>query len=700
MPAVPLAIFDLTVTRRIDDTGAGAVFILNVTQPDRTTAAVFLMELTSFLADAYASNVVQIGTLLELDFGAGWETIPLSERAVEISIGEHLDAFTDDCSITIAGDEYSPLYSALTRAKTPVRLTGYYGVAGAVTDRVLFEGFVSQGQWNTPPAAVTLNLLDNASLDSEKTVAINIVPGSLRTRKSIVEEIAAALSITLDEIILPNDGGLVVKAKSEGGTKRFPEYVNQILSPVGAQFACIGGRNIIKRFEPAATPDRILTTRDISGAISIDPPATGVANIITATGSTFDHAAIEASADSGAPEVTETVVYAPAFTFIPQQPVEVQDASGVLTPYVGGYGAILQETEISRVRTETTRTPERVTTVVTEWGWYLPRCAPIQQQLDGSIDYRHCFVYEDGSYSLEVIARYRIVREYISVDELTETGSQKTETTRSWGIRKRAIAVLDSSLMEVPYLTDMTAEGEGWVTTSEEYLETETVTTTVTADSEGLVTEQVTETERYTARPKPKVENALVYGPAGSVSYKASSPETMQMVERERVSYVPINRESYLVRTEIYTSDGGTQPRTDQSMTGSRPKLELANSKPPIGQSQLMTATFRNEVSIAMNGEIRGADGSLQNEECETPAELAFVAKEHARELGAIRGSFPMPWDLTIHKGKTIQLDIPPTRYGFEGKSLLVEDVERSLNLTTTENNQNVSFVYYPPELQ
>jgi hypothetical protein len=686
-------------------------------------------EVSDDLLVAYGAAKAEIGFGVWIDYGGGFEEVPPAWLGPGLSINESLAGFADAADFSLLGWQWNPLHAALLRAKRPVLIYGYFGVSGRVVPVRLFSGFVDSGTWNADPPGASVHLLDSASSASEKLVTLNIDAGQGLTRGHWVRTILADAGVTDYDLNLPADGGIVTKGHSFGG-QRLWDAVNDFLSPTGARVAVIDGRPRITRWLPAGVPHRTIGENDLRPGLSIAPPPTGTPNVIVVSGSLYDHTANDddGNEQGGPSEILHIgwMSYAPA--------TEKQLATGeieAVTP-----GPEYYPVTIRRIVSDS-QPPETITdgpfagairTITTmdtfEWRAARSWVMGMQTDSDGYVTgfvYNVVYLHPDGRWSESAsVSGPVLVRSEQEVRLVypDEHRTVTTQTRREFYQRKTYVgtmhadgriryrghggATLNPGTYSAFPLND---KGEGLYPPAEgdeAFQVVERTVETVQADADDLVTYEERKVERMYARRTAIRPDALMFGPIGNETARRDSYEALRPYSLERTDYItlPDGR----VRTVVtYSSDDeGERPAEITTRAGGRPSLNLSGSSAPLGRSTPSTVMLRNEYLIAANGEI---EEHLSNEFAETDSELRMVALERGRELWAFRANIPTHFDVTIHKGTTIDFDVHAVRiedgrtFDMRGTRWLVNEVSRTLSNEDGSNEQMIQAAYYPPDV-
>lgn len=711
MPRVPVGLINLTVTSVTAEPGGPPITadLLLMAGDDDQFADVDLT-VTSILAEAYASPDVMIGASVSIDRGAGLVAVTASELAAPVSISRKLGSYAPEATVTLVSPSSRPLRDLWMQTKGAMVIVGYYGTAGHVTSRPLFSGFITRPSQSDQ--TITLTAYGRASLVSESLVTIAVDPGSRRTRGSVVREVIASLvdgngspitePISVD--LGPTDGGIIVKPVSEGGTRKFYDWVREFLSPVGAYAGEAHGRIVIKRWARTATARTIPSREIIAGSVNVSPASIQDPNLISVSGSIFDPDFVAAEAGETSYTVEEQSSLNPyegAF-MIPTADFR-QDGSGVLTASGLTPQALFAGYPITLTRTEKFTSPDVARTIQTQFGFYAPRCTS-RYRSGGAIGYHYCHRYPDKTFSRAQRHAFIEIKKTIETETkipgvginplngLPRVGMIRRERlVYGYANPQHAIAIVDAFGARNVVNSELTIEGVGYVQSAETYGIVSREVEESIADQQGLVATVITKLYENAATPADvNEEDTYIYGPYSSERGGAEEQESFRLVATTTKTYITLGEGRYVERTAPVTITGGALPIEERVMNGSRPALDLASNSAPIGKSQVNRQSFRDDGAIARAGvEIKD---DRQNEYAETDAELRFIARDLRAGFASSNVDASIGYDVSTDIGDTIILDRDPVA----GFPLLVDSMSISIDLATGANSVSIGAVYTP----
>lgn len=664
---------------------------------------------------AAAASFQRVGVRIDVDLGAGMETIADSEIGIDVTIAESLDQYADQLTFSLVGEKYSPFSRSITRAKRAVAVAVVYGAPGAEFLAYVFRGFITAATFNAQPPIATITALDSASLYStRKAKEYSVQPNSDRERLSILHDLLSITAIPIRELdIVP---GKVSKPVTPGDTEIL-SFLRDWLSPTGVTIGFENGGFVARRYRASDPVTAELTPRDICSPFTMTPPATMTATVVTVVAVKFE----TISDDGLRTEIEEVVTTGP---YSPAQWVDLQLADGTIIH--NGAGLPPADVRvISRIVTATTylgATPMRIEQ--TEFGWYAPKAARLQinDDVDNTITpFGNHWLFPDGSWRSEPAESFRRIRKNITNKELDDAQNVVKTTEERYFfhfLRKAIFQVAGGPPLDVVIATTPIVEDGGGVLFDHEYmglligddgntvegnLAASTITvrpdsytiTELTLDDDGAI-KSSTITEHYFDIGQPRGKSQVgSYGYGIDNRVYTNRPSEGSIGTADTYGGLKVTRTSYrtLDETRFETTtqtsvQGGVPTTVVQTGSGSRPRPERVM---PKSASQEISATMTDALRLAMNGYIQDA---IHNEYIENSDEARVVAVKELRERSAIVFTFDMPIEGLIHKWKTITLDYPLVSVA--GLRLYVRQITRNFS----RFRQTVVAVWYPPEIR
>jgi hypothetical protein len=316
-----------------------------------------------------------------IDDGRGFPVlVPNSQIGSDMSIVESLDGWSDELNMSLVGDKYSPLLSSLVRGKRKVEVWVTYGSPGSEfqTSTPTFSGYINSGSFQFYPPVTKIKVLDGASKYSEEKAEATLEANSGRSRLSVMYDLLnQGTPVPLGVIDLGGDGGTVNKSFSTPTDARKFDVVRDFISPTGAYMYFSNQRLNVRRFQFPASVDRLLTKADISIPLTVDPPSTTDADVITGVSVKFSTSSITGDRTQVETQIWHKVMRVPTH-------VQYQDVGGAVHP-----NPVTSPESVDRifkkiVTTTTYRGSTLVYSQVDEYGFFSPRIARQEYKDDGT----------------------------------------------------------------------------------------------------------------------------------------------------------------------------------------------------------------------------------------------------------------------------------------------------------------------------
>ena len=740
----------LTVSTRAQANAFAPQFAVP-TRSVRSTSDVLELDLviTAELAAALESSERFAGVEIKIDKGDG-EMVPLLQTEIEGLIEMHgsrdgYGARTLSFVLQVPPSQ-SPFYSAWPRGPHRVSLTGFLGMPGAMQPRPMFDGFVTQCSWEAYPSLLRVQCQDASVRWASEMIAYNLEPGSRRTRKSVFLDVLALYGIPYGRLDFgSNDGGLLQKGISEGGTVSLLQWMTAYLTPIARRMTWDGGVCNVEPSYNSGSPVRTFRSNDIVN-LTASLPATTDTNAVVMSSTVFGYVG-----PSG--QRTEIEIKLTRALFAPETATRRQDH---LTGDIESLSITIAPAVQEVTRTVTKRVYDAgtiVTTTVEEWGWYSALVCRREQAADtGDISFNSSFdvfLYADGSSRLEAQQQYQILRFSQNNKIWNSDGTLYTEESAQsqFGIGIVQTAAFNDDVTERPVHAFLADDGVAWADGREYYGGTPypnrpqtinegfayTVTRTLySSDEAGHLTRTYKRTltygDFYTEIGTETLDVIRDNGGFSTSSPGASAFGIFQTATGKRygISYhglggfmtngFPVaayvtkfftavdetsHREQTIVAPESgfrwgveldYQHQPAIPPSSDLIVAGAVPMIERLTS----GQvSQPASVTVIDSIRSGLMGKI--LRDYQQNDFCETVEELKVCALELLREKA------PAPeWDSlidwTVVPGSSIALLLPdaiPT-----GEVMTAWSVDWTFDGRSADNKQHVTARWLPRELR
>ncbi len=724
------------------------------TRSVRSTSDVLQLDIniTAELAAALESSERVAGVEIQIDKGDGQlAALMQTEIAGAMEMKDSREGYgARTLSFTLqVPPSQSPFYVAWSRGPHRVKMIGYLGLPGAMQPRPMFDGFVTQCSWEAYPSLLRVDCQDVSVLFSSEKLAYNLEPGSLRTRKSVFREILtpylALYGIEFGRLDFgSNDGGLLYKGLSEGGTVDLLQWLAAFLTPIARRLTWDGGACNVEPSYASGPPVRTFRANDMSG-LSVSLPATTDANAVVMSSTVFGYIGPSGRRTETDPPKIIRALFTPDLATRRQDHTtgEIEDLSLTLEPEVR---------EVSRV--VTTRVYDAGTVVMTmveEWGWYSALACAREQAADtGDISFNSAFdvfQYSDGKWRLELQQQYQILRSSTTSKQWRGDGTLYEEdvSLSQFGIGIVPVAAFNDDVTERPVHAFLADNGVAWAGGREfygaDYLNqppvinqgfANTVTkTTYSSDENGRLvqtfrkmftsgdfyTEVSTETldQIRTAggfsHSSPGASAWAVFqtatGRKNGLSYRGLGGSVPQFPVAAYVQkfFTPIDETSHREQTTVSPESGfrwgveldyehapAIPPASDVVVAGAVPMIDRLTS----GQTaQPASATVIDAVRAGLLGKVVPDD--QQNDFCETVDELATCALELLREKApAIQFDSLIDW--TVRAGKPVALLLPEAVPA--GEVMTAWEVDWSFDVRSGENKQHIAARWLPKELR
>jgi len=707
------------------------------------------ISVTAELAAALESSERVAGVEIQIDKGDGQLAALLqTEIAGTVEMKDSREGYgARTLSFTLqVPPSQSPFYVAWSRGPHRVKMIGYLGLPGAMQPRPMFDGYVTQCSWEAYPSLLRVDCQDVSVLLSSEKLAYNLEPGSLRTRKSVFREILTPY-LLLYEIEFgrldfgSNDGGLLYKGLSEGGTVDLLQWMAAFLTPIARRLTWDGGMCNVEPSYASGPPVRTFRANDIN-SLSVSLPATTDANAVVMSGTVFGYIGPSGRrTETDLPKIVRAL-FTPDLASGRQDHTtgEIEDLSLTLEPEVR---------EVSRI--VTTRVYDAGTVVMTtveEWGWYSARACPREQSEEGTVSFNSAFdvyFYADGSCRLEAQQQYQMLRQTVSVKEFNGHYGplSETVTTTQFNANVVPIAYVDGEGTEIPVPVFLTGEGIGWAKGFEFFVgsaddsqyfwvsgigdgtlqsgrrarsnngfgSSQRVTYYL-ADAQGRIASATTVLKSwglfYYAIEPPVVLlpllSAFIFGPPSAKVYAIggggffehniapTAVTTYSAIDetshKETISFTP-----YAMPVDLDRLRAPAAPVVGERIVpGGIPILE----QPTSGQTaQPASATVVDAVRSGLLGKV--VPDNQQNDFCETVDELATCALELLREK-APAVQFDSLADWTVRAGKPVALLLPEVVP--VGEVMTAWEVDWSFDVRSGENKQHIAARWLPKELR
>lgn len=677
---------------------------LEITDPDFDPLTIDLT-LTDDALNAGSEPVRVAGLFVQIDTGAGLQTIPLSQLGSDATIVESLDAEADTLTFSRAGRDWAPFRKAVLRAKRDIAAFFTYGKPGSLYTEKVFSGSLTLGSFDGDSATVTA--LDAAINFSQRRGAINLPRAHGKKLREVLVDFCAEYGITIGGMDLGPIAEIPRKKPIVLVDTPLIDIAKAIVSPARAKVWFADGKLYAMRYDADAPIMRILYPRDYS-SIDTSLPDTAATN----------------TAEAIAIFVDETDPVA--------KPVRISIVE--TTSNYARKGAIYRRGDgtgpVDFSEAPTLRVTERIVSKV----WYLGDTAVRSEQwrygymarpvadrqinTDETIEDYVPFIgsiyqYEDGNWYADDREVFRLIE--VIVHDLTVDDDFKVtaETNYQYGwhfIRRPIFNEADTLPFASVNPILITKDGIGVLYEAQHfgnfhddlfgtsgYTPSDLTTVTplakveavVEADADGLLTSRTTTTTEYSLGAQ--VSSSSNYGYSYDVlrvqRYQYSTEAPRVTVLTEEVFTPEENPQNGFTAISTTTAVGKDPVATITPSSGQR---EAQTVIQPEAESSELRHTSRDALRIAMNGEHLL---QIHTEFCETLAELEIVTKDALREAAAYTIQIPMPIEGGIHKGYTITATA--RELGMDGVRLFVYGVTRQFGAKT----QTVETKYYPEEV-
>ena len=746
MPALsPLLAFDVSTSAAAD------AFAPSFAVSTRSTSgnSDFLewdFNVTAELAAALASSVQVIAVQIEIDQGDG-ELTPLLQTEIEGAVQmsssrEGYGASTLSFALKVPPSE-SPFYSAWSRAPHRVKMTGYLGLPAAMQQRPMFDGFVTLCTWEAYPSLLRIECQDISVLWVSEKLAFNLEPGSLRTRKGVFIDVLELYAIPYGQLDFgTNDGGLIYKGISEGGTVDLLTWMVAYLTPIGRRMRWDSeGVNV----EPSYASSPVVRTFR----------SNDIANLSVALSGTTDTTAVVMSSSvfayigpSG--QRTEVEIKLTRAEFAPEVAIKRQDhTTGAIEDLTLSIEPAVQEVG----KTVTTRVYDAGTIVMTtveEWGWYSARACRREQTAEtGDVSFNSAFdvfQHPDGTWRLEVQQQYQVLRFTRAYKNWNADGTLNSEEVgqSQFGIGIVPVAGFHDDVTERPVHAFLNEDGVAWVAGREYYGGAadrpqainggfvDTVTRTLySSDDAGHLTRtyrKVLSNGDYYIEVPPETLDVIrdaggfttttpgiaawavfqtAAGKKYGISYRLSGGTNSEFPVVAYVTkfFTPIDESTHREQTIISPESGfrwsveldyehapATPAPSDVTVAGASPMIDRLTS----GQTaQPASVTVIDAVRSGLLGKVVPAYD--QNDFCETVDELKACALEQLREQ-APKPEFDSPIDWTTKPGAPIAILFPDAIP--DDELMTAWNVEWTFDGRMAVNTQHVSARWLPKEMR
>ncbi|HSY50394.1 MAG TPA: hypothetical protein VLC46_16400 [Thermoanaerobaculia bacterium] len=422
MPSQTLLSWDLTTKAK-----AGSLSPkFNVTS--RSAANDFLhwtLNVTEELSSALSAPYRLIGASIAIDKGDGSLTpLTLAEIGGVANMHASSDAYGRTLTFELKASpaELSLLLSSWTKGLHRVRMTGYLGAPGGVQARTVFDGFIRTATFNTDTSSASIDCQDASIRWSALKIVYNLDQGAGTSRRQVFLDLCNLYGMTPGVLDFgPNDGGVVFKGISEGGTNALLDWIRDFLTPIARKikFSQDGTEEInVLPMDGTATVARSFNASDVQ-ALSIGGPATNDPNTVMMTsttvfgyiGPTGLRTEVTVTPHYGLPIAGTMEPFLRARSF--QDNTSGIVRSEPIIDWVFPAGYVPQPVLIGQ--TKTTRVYDGGNMVfeeVEESGYYAPRACNRQIDAVGVETYNKQFVvyqYADGSWRTQAAQTYQVV---------------------------------------------------------------------------------------------------------------------------------------------------------------------------------------------------------------------------------------------------------------------------------------------------
>jgi hypothetical protein len=595
----------------------------------------------------------------------------------------------------------------------------------------MFDGFTRQAPFTVQPPVATFECMDAALAYGSLKIAYNLPPGSLRTRGSVLREILEAYGVPVFSIDLgPNDGGILFKPITEGGTSPLLEWVSNFIGPCGARLLPFRrGRLRIGRIDPDEPSVRTLRAMDMK-SLTVTPPATNDSNAVEVSSTVFGYIG---------PTGRRTVVERkPIFgAYAPKVAASKQD-------HTDGSVAALDLISVSAFRliSETITTTEYdgntvIGQTVERFGWYARKgCVQFQPNLGspGFNPYTDVYLFEDGTWRAEPQEVFQKLETTVRARTFNEAGFLNNETINVYALARQAVPleiVHDTDDPPSASIAFIDENGDGWFSfpnASDDYVTFTGFLTfgggeVMTWVSGEFITSFADDLNRITSTERLRLTTLLIdhydyigvtpipsdglsfeqhaFGPPSRRFYlRPRFVTTEPWISRDLTAYVNVTEESYDV---AHTFTEYPSRYTLGELRETKSPVRTVAGSPPLREqlasyqtAQAAFASVTDSVRVGLVGE--EIKDSQQNDYCETLGELHRVAFEDLRLLSAMRIQVETRVDWTMAEGKNVTIIHPTLNAGLPVKAY-VWSLSWSVNIATGENSQSASCLYFPPEL-
>lgn len=708
MPIVPVVRYKWTVEELVS---AALRLRWTSVQPGRVDRLRYAFTVANFIETA-AEPVRFIGVIIEMDDGSGnLVVVPGCDRdgeGAEITLSRTLDGFgVAELSFSVYGEHQSlwrnPGY---LRAMRRVRVRGVTGVPGLYGERVLFDGWIRDAEFDAFPGRARFRCQDVSLEHVDKKLFFNLDPGQQRTRLDVILEVLNDNSFPIGVIDLPDeDGGVLVKAISEGGDKRITVWLPELVAAVGRYVRWRDNAICIEELTASKPPVRTFGPGDIRSLRQIPAP-TNAPNRVAMSASLYEYLGPTGTRTEPPVEVVDETPYTPKVA------VTKQETGGALIPL-----SITPVTATPTSKTITTTTKSGGTIIhqeIDEYGWIAPLvCNKRQAFGTGAVSYNNvfeCYQYADGTWRLTPTEEFRLLRRTVITRSFDANGYLREErraVTRYQALR-RPLGEWTAAASTLPYDVLITETGEAWDGGQEQFAADPTISIGYISDESGVLT--VIGAFYFMSFPRlraatptgPVSPTIYYYGPYSAIQYATAAQATVfdaGVGPRSKITFQVVDETKHrrvcVVTEDNDTFEGQFLPAIFPHGTTEFPGPIPSNEQHTDSQTaQQATVVVIDEVRTAL---ARGIEISepRSNDYCETPGELRRAGGEFLREF-APTIEITSDWDMTTDVGDVVRVDHP--KLGPQPVDLPVVGISASMN-SDGQNSQVLSCPWYPPEL-
>jgi hypothetical protein len=634
------------------------------------------------------------GIVLQVDTGAGLQTIPKSEYSTDsVTITESIESWSDVLTFSRMGADWSPWVKALIRSKRRVVLYLRYGRPGETITRKLFDGYISESGWDEQKKTATITCLDAGLGLNEIKTTINEPPNHGKTRYELVSEKLDEHGIAIGDLDLGPLGYKPLSKPIARAEEGLLDYFRSLLAPCGVWIYFAEGKLNISRYTSDDVVLRTIRAVDLTDAgITTGVPNTATSNAVEVVTVKYELREASGYRTVVTEEVQEGWYQAKGARF------EQNHVSGVQTPV--NLDGVYEFQEIGKTRTvETFLGDTIVRSEVTRKAFGSPLAVANQVSfVDGSVgfyDGATRYQYEDGTWHAQPRETYDVQEKTVKEWTYDENGFLTGEIERHFFYHwiERAIYEIDGDVIgtnDIP----ITEEGNGVLSSSviQQFASRsagdQTVETEHTLGESGAILQTVVTTTGYSKGAPARGLTARGYGLAPNTKYYTRGFEEfggVGGVSSVTTTHRQISEDQFR-HVEVTVDAAGRSSRRTWTTTTPEYTSQIQGET----HSQEIRHTAKDEVRGYLNGVLTRVEHS---ELCENEDEVAALAQHMVRELGAWPINLEIPLEGQLHKAQLLAIDIPKRR--MDNAKVFVTGVTRTFGTC----RQPLKFKYYPREI-